>query len=601
MKKILKTYLLPLLILLPLMMLTVVVLSSCSSTPEQVPYSFTNEQAESNNWRIEAPADQTVTFDGKIEEGEYPGEKLIFSDPNGVTLTLQSKMADAGVFFGFSSNDKQVFYNNEYPIYQNTGVEIQLAVGGTEELNASVLQLRYGVNGAIEEWIGLPSSSSYDYIRKYSDTTSKVTIHGELNGACDGYEIEVYVPYSSLNLTEKPDSLVCAPSFNTRKSFTANGRSTWAIMVGSSYNEPSSWYRITPDGQSVTTGGFAQNGNKLTQTGNGNQYYYFDDTFSDCYYLSADVTVESILNGDQFPKFGIVNRTKDQLFAYYLDIAGKKLNNVGKVQAKNTEFLATEWLWDTYASHTFDTEDVHANLQAVRLEVVRCGDYIWFLVNGTPLMGDVQLTEDSVAGLFFFNTEATIKVNEYSADEARVRDIVASSGLAPEITLDADLNDWDTLGTLLKNETDYSTGNKMAVFAKAGSNGLYIAYDITHAYNPRIYSWDNVWYFNTNAEFWLNNKHFAATATGNTGFMLSSMKTTEQLDGKYRTIVEIFVPKAVFGDMNVYTLGVAFKTCDQKYDKIEEVTNPLMKFKGDPWWFFDGHFPSNPDEQFTID
>ncbi len=600
MKKTIETYRLRLLILLSFMILTVCVLSGCSSVPDQVPYSFTNEEPEQTDWRIEAPADSTVTFNGKITEGEYPGDALTFSDPNGVTLTLRSKMADEGVFFGFSSNDQQVFYNTEYSIHQNTGVEIQLAVGGTEELNANVLQLRYGVNGAIEEWIGLPSSESYRYIRKYSDTTSKVNLHGELNGVCDGYEIEVYVPYSSLNLTEKPDSLLCAPSFNTRKSYTASGRSTWAIMLGSSLNEPSSWYRITSDGQSVTTGGFAQNDTGLTQTGKGNQYYYFDDSFSEYYYLSADITIDSVLNGDKYPKCGIVNRTTDKMYVYYLDIAGKKLNNVGKVQAKNTEFLGTEWLWDTYSSHTFGTEDVYATLRGVKLEVIRCGDFMWFLVNGTPIMGDVQLSEASVAGLFFFNTGATIKVNDFTTDEAQVRAKVGSA-LTPEITLDADLNEWDLIGTLLEKETDTSNGNEMAVYTRMGENGLYIAYDVTHAYNPRIYSWDNEWYFNTNAEFWVNGKHFAATVTGNSGCMLSCMKTTAQLDGRYRTIVEIFVPKTVFGNSSVCSLGVAFKTCDQKYDEIEEVTNALMKFWGDPWWFFVGHFPSNPDEQFMID
>ena len=88
-----------------------------------------------------------------------------------------------------------------------------------------MIQLRYGLDGSVEGWIGVNSTENYEYMRTYLETVSKVHIYGELNSSsCTGYDVEAYVPYSALNLTEKPESLICAPSFNTRKDYDASGR-----------------------------------------------------------------------------------------------------------------------------------------------------------------------------------------------------------------------------------------------------------------------------------------------------------------------------------------------------------------------------------------
>ena len=562
------------------------------------------------SWVMEAPADDTVEFDGIVNPEEYKGDKISFADTNGVTMTMYSKMAEEGIFFGFHSNDTNVYVNPEQAIFQNTSVEIQLGMGGTEALNANVIQLRYGLNGAIEGWIGVDSTADYDYMRTYIETVSKIHIYGQLNSSdCTGYDVEAYVPYSALNLTEKPESLICAPSFNTRKDYDASGRTTWTLLVGSSFQDPTSWYRIDANGQTVMTDGFRVQENQITQTGGSNQFYYFDDEPSDAYYVNVDIQVGDILNKDSYPKFGMVSKSLDSLLAYYFDYAGGNVNAIGRVAAHTTEFVGTAWQWETDSSRTFGMKSSVGLTtdRSVNVELIRYENQIVMLVNGRFVLSDVDvkgLEEGSIPGLFFFNTEANITVNTYQKDKNVVKNYIAP--YIPEITLDADLSDWNLETTKLAAETDSKNGNAMSVYGYRTDSGLYLAYEVKHSYQPRVYMWNEgadergVWYYNTNGEFWVNEDHFAVTAFGDSGYMVKSMKTTEDLvTGTYTTVIEVFIPAEIVGSQEA-SVGFAFKTCDQSYINVSEITDSAMLFRGDPWWFFDGRFPTDMNKRFIL-
>lgn len=566
---------------------------------------------EDDSWKVEVPEDETVTFDGIVNEEEYTGEAISFADTNGVTLTMYSKMSEEGIFFGFHSDDTNVYVNPEQEIFQNTSVEIQLGKGGTEKLSANVIQIRYGLDGSTEGWIGVSSTDTYEYIRTYIDTVSKVHIYGELNSSeCEGYDVEAYIPYSALNLEEKPDSLICAPSFNTRKDYDASGRTTWTLMVGSSFQDPTSWYRIDADGQTVMTDGFTVEGDVITQSGGSNQFYYFGDELSDAYYVNVDIQVGDILNNDSYPKFGVVSKSLDSLLAYYFDIAGNQYNAMGRVTARTTEFAGTNWEWETDSSKTFGVKsDLGLSMKdSVNVELIRYEDELVMLVNGRFVLGDVDvkgLEEGSIPGLFFFNTEAEITVNVYETKKENVKDYI--SQYLPEMELDADLSDWDLDETFLDSETDESNGNQMSVYAYQEESGVYLAYEVVHHYQPRVYMWNEgsdergLWYYNTNGEFWINDEHFACTAFGDSGYVLKSMKTTEDMTtGVYTTIIEAFIPDEVINS-NTVNVGFAFKTCDKDYASVGEITDNAMKFNGDPWWYLSGRFPTDIDKRFILE
>ena len=78
------------------------------------------------------------------------------------------------------------------------------------------------------------------------------------------------------------------------------------------------------------------------------------------------------------------------------------------------------------------------------------------------------------------------------------------------------------------------------------------------------------------------------------------MKTTEDLSaGGYKTVIEAFIPNEVIQG-NEAALGFAFKTCDQDYGNINEITEKTVLFNNDPWWFFTGHFPTDLNTRFIL-
>ena len=564
------------------------------------------------NFYIEAPVDDEINFDGIVDENEYKGKKIKFADTNGVTLEMYSKMAKEGLFVGFKSNDKNVYFNEDADIFQNTSVELQLAKGGTNKLNADVIQLRYGVNGSIEGWIGVKSSRDYEYMRTYVDTVSKVHIYGDINSSdCEGYDVECYIPYSALGLDYKPESLICAPSFNTRKDKDASGRTTWTILVGSSFSDPTSWYKIDDNGQTVMTDGFDVKGNFIRQSGSSNQFYYFDDELLDAYYLNVDIEIGDILNNDLYPKFGVVSKSYDSLIGYYFDIANHHFNRAGRIFASTTEFKGTNWAWETNSSSTFGLVNNLSNLsinRSVNVELIKYQNQLVMLVDGKYILGDMSvkgLQDGAVPGLFFFNTEADINVNVYENDVEKVKNYINS--YLPNISVDGQLDDWDLEKALINTEKDNTNGNQMSTYAYRDEKGLYLAYEVIHKYNPRVYMWNHeldergVWYFNTNAEFWINDEHFACTTFGDSGFILKAMKTNEDMtSGIYTTILEAFIPNECLrgGTANI---GFAFKTCDKAYADPSEIIDNNMKFNNDPWWYFTGHFPTDINSRFKID
>ena len=225
--------------------------------------------------------------------------------------------------------------------------------------------------------------------------------------------------------------------------------------------------------------------------------------------------------------------------------------------------------------------------------------------NGIPKIPIKGLEKSSIPGLFFFNTEAEITVNAYETDKDNVENYICD--YLPEVELDADLSDWDLKKTLLKSETDASNGNKMNVYAYKNDSGVYLAYDVKHQYQPKVYMWNEgadergVWYYNTNGEFWINDMHFACTTFGDSGYMMKAMKTTEDLKtGGYTTVIEAFIPNEVI-QSNTAAIGFSFKTCDMSYGNANEITNNAMKFNGDPWWFFKGQFPTDMSSRFILE
>lgn len=595
-------------------------------------YDYDPVDAEKGDWtEIDFP-DADMTLDGDITADEYGKGYISFTDVNGVNMKVYAHMGEEGVFFGFVSNDHNVFYHEEAEVFNNTSVEIQVAPRNTVKLNANVVQLRLGANGYAEQWVGFKAQDTlYDYTRKYVPSTGKVKINGELNtSTCNGYSMELYLPYSSLNISGKPDSIVCAPSFNTKPSYSSGPRATWTMMLGCNLSEPASWYVVDDSGMTTFTSGYDESaletGDTITQTAPGEQFYYFGYDALEAFSLKATLdVVETGLADNGFPKFGLVSKSEESLVAFYIDAAGGTGNKFGKVMAEQATNSGTQWGWSTNSSHSMDGHwgddyiRTGNSYNAVKLQMIYTDGTLYMLLDDVLVYTQHDYkgsTSGAIPGLMSFGSAINFKEIEVISEKSAV-DELADSYIAKSVTIDGDLSDWENLpasqeGKFLEatdSNAGTSNGNTWKVRAFLGDDGLYIAYDVKHKVNPAHSPWDETaegqdgWYRNTNIEFFINANHqYMLTTFGSCGYMDCVMKTAEVenagSESYYQTYGEIFIPmenlakdlRTASTDITALDIGFAFKTDDNM--KVDANSGETMN--GDNWWYFGGE----PNEYF---
>jgi len=574
-------------------------LAGCSGYKFET-YSYEQGGTSEKDWRALEYPDTTIQMDGIVKTEEYGESNLSFSDVNGVNMKVYAHMGQEGVFFGFVSDDTLVNYNPKNDVFNNTSVEIQVAPGGVETLNSNVVQLRLGANGTPDQWIGFPADDgNYAYTKKYIPSMGVVHIDGELNKSANGYSVELYLPYSSIGLSEKPESVVCAPSFNTMPDPLSSTRATWTMMLGCDLGQPATWYVVDDTGMTAHTAGFAKSAaGDLSQTKGYNEFYYFDSAPHEAYCLETIVDVKkstAFLNGDNFPKFGLVNKSEGALQMFYIDAANREGTNFGTVHAVQSTAGGTNWQWDNNASTSIEGHWGNSYINRYsnkKLETIFYENDLYFILDGTLVKSVKNFTEGSVGaipGVVCFNTRAKFSGNKFTTDPAEVK-AELDKYLAKERTIDGDLSDWtnEDVNRHAQTAADSTNGNKMTVRAFRGSDGLYIAYEVDHKVNLTPKKWDEGWWKNTNIEFFVGGveekNHYALTQFGDGGYMDGVMLTTRNPDRTYSTVGEIFVPFASltrdgFDTNETLNVGFAFKSTNGTADSL---------LNGEEWWAFEG-------------
>ena len=585
-------------------------------------YDYNPVDAGEDDWTEVDFPDTDMTLDGEVAASEYGEGYLSFTDINGVNMKVYAHLGDEGVFFGFVSNDRNVFYHEDTDVFNNTSVEIQVAPRDTARLDANVVQLRLGANGYAEQWVGFKAQDkAYDYTRKYLPSTGKVKINGELNSnTCQGYSMELYLPYSSLNLDGKPESVVCAPSFNTKPSYTSGPRATWTMMLGCNLSEPATWYVVDDSGMTTYTSGYDDSNYEtsytVTQTGTGQEFYYFGCDALDAFSLKATLhVVQAGLAGDGFPKFGLVSKSEESLVAFYVDAAGGTGNKFGKVIAEQGTNNGTQWGWATSSSHSMDGHwgDTYIregnSYNDIEMQLVYVNDTLYMLLDDVLVYAqhDYKGNDDgAIPGFMTFNTALAFTDIDLIT-EADVVETLAEGFLPTAVKVDGDLSDWENLdaseeGNYLEATDSYnetSNGNTWKVRAFLGEDGLYIAYDVKHQVNTAQASWDEDkgaggWFRNVNVEFFVGSHQYMLTGYGTGGYMDAVMTTTEVEGQSYRfqTYAEIFVPienlakelGVEASEISSVNVGFAFKTDDNMQIDLENGET----MNGNNWWYFGG-------------
>lgn len=161
----------------------------------------------------------------------------------------------------------------------------------------------------------------------------------------------------------------------------------------------------------VTTGGIdlsndTEENGTVSVNGGGTQYGYLKNSFADKLYVEAEFQVSQILNNDAWPKFGLMLNGKTEMVSFYVDMTTNLTS-----QAVGIVHCPTGGSYDWGNSvQTAVSGMAFTGENKVKLAVVRDGSDVYFYVNNVLVMKKIGelATENTVAGIFTFNTQLTV-------------------------------------------------------------------------------------------------------------------------------------------------------------------------------------------------
>ena len=164
------------------------------------------------------------------------------------------------------------------------------------------------------------------------------------------------------------------------------------------------------DGAYATTDGVDLKNDKGTNptvqiTGGVPQYAYLHDVFTDKFCFETEINVQAVLNGDAWPKFGLMVKGETERVNFFVDMTPEM--TAGKVGVVR-EPTGGDYNWGGSVSKDIAGMSFTGN-DTVRLKLVRSGRAYYFYVNGQLVMYDLNgfQAENGAVGIFSFNTKLT--------------------------------------------------------------------------------------------------------------------------------------------------------------------------------------------------
>lgn len=298
----------------------------------------------------------------------------------------------------------------------------------------------------------------------------------------------------------------------------------------------------------------------IENVGINEQQIYFDGISGTEFAASIDLSVEGILNSDQFPKVGFALKSDAKTLLFFIDVNETIDNNWGNYVVRA---VGEDWAWGDIGSRQYVNLGTSAyntgNYKT--LEIVRMGTAIYFIADGRIVQyveGVFASDESTQLSVMTFNLNvrlknATIFTGENLSSKTAAYEIAAKTGSM----IDGDISDWAT--SVLDNPFTIpaSDGRRINIYAYLADDGMYIAYDALIA-NGFVTNAGN-WWENTNAEFkiGLDNQRFAS-ANGSfsryedwggrdIGMAVWSLDETGELNN---AIVEMFIPWGMIEGFN---------------------------------------------------
>lgn len=243
------------------------------------------------------------------------------------------------------------------------------------------------------------------------------------------------------------------------------------------------------------------------------QQIYFDGISGTEFAASIDLSVESILNNDEFPKVGFALKSASKTMLFFIDVNQTIDNNWGNYVVRQS---GGDWEWGAIGARQYVNlgTDAYNSGNYKTLEIIRMGTAIYFIADGRIVQyveGVFAEDEATQLSIMSFNLQVRLKnANAYTGTDLTTKadeyEIAAKTGSM----IDGDISDWDSV--VLENSfTIYaSDGRRVNIYAYMAEEGMYLAYDalvsndfVTDAVN---------WWENTNVEFkiGMDNQRFAS-------------------------------------------------------------------------------------------
>lgn len=197
-----------------------------------------------------------------------------------------------------------------------------------------------------ETWIGVPTGNEYGWSRFYVHFSSAVHIDGVVIDTLDkdteenrnsvGYSSEVFIPWSSLSLDGKPETIDIFPAFVDSYGFGSSDYN-WNSYQGLSHMDPFNYLTFDENGFADMTDGsifgdsnfgklatkgfdLSDEDNRVVQLGGYDQYIYFKNIKGIRYGFSVDISDLIRLNNDPYPKVGvIIGENENRIVNFFFD------------------------------------------------------------------------------------------------------------------------------------------------------------------------------------------------------------------------------------------------------------------------------------------
>ena len=248
-------------------------------------------------------------------------------------------------------------------------------------------------------------------------TSDYLYVNAEIQKYMNGIDYLTYIDTCSKMF---PDNQPVPDWFADGLHFNTDGYNTWSALILDALGYPkatvgdfgkadiyysSNTFKANSDGTISNTG-------KV----NGEQSLWFSELYEQNVYAEMNVKVNKITNEDEYPKFGLALKSKNNHVFFYIDagsaLTGKYAGLTYRTPVTlNGGFLASQY-WNWSVGIGGNSTAVYTGGNYVKLGLLKVGSDLYFYVNDVIVNSVSNLTGmdgKSAIGLTVFNLDVTIK------------------------------------------------------------------------------------------------------------------------------------------------------------------------------------------------